>query len=199
MERQTRCGKLAVFQLHCEARSSPTIRHGEKTNKRRTFGREQGQRGHGKLGDLSHMTKVIISLAASCALATPVACGSSSEGGSGDSGGTQRGASDSGGSDGGGSDGGVTLAGQGVCKSAADCADSGAGAICCLGSSFTAVCVPRRCPLTSFGSYQLCASAAECTMIGQTNCGPFMGSYAGLVVCGKPPAEGGTVEDAGVM
>jgi hypothetical protein len=93
------------------------------------------------------------------------------------------------------SDGAVVVGG--VCKSAADCADSGARAICCLGSSFESICSVGGCPLTSFGSYQLCASAAECAYPGQTYCGPFMGAVAGLVVCSTPPPDAGTLGDGG--
>jgi hypothetical protein len=93
------------------------------------------------------------------------------------------------------SDGSIVVGG--VCKSAADCVDSGARAICCLGSSFEAVCALGGCALTSFGSYQLCASAAECIYPGQTYCGPFMGAVPGLVVCSVPPPDAGSVEDGG--
>jgi hypothetical protein len=132
-------------------------------------------------------------LVASCGLVTGLACESAGgpgssleEGGDGEavaSAGPDGGGNDS---DGESSEATGTLAGSGVCRSKADCADSGAGLICCLGSSFTSVCV-RFCPFTSFGSYQLCASAAECARPGQTYCGPFRGTWAGLMVCGQPP------------
>jgi hypothetical protein len=187
------------------------------------------------------MKNLAIGFVASSALATVIACGSSSGGGSGSGGSSSTGASsgragdaaaaemeatdarptDSAASadgtgdhatldahtgeteaeaeaddnDGESSDGAVVVGG--VCKSAADCADSGARAICCLGSSFESICSVGGCPLTSFGSYQLCASAAECAYPGQTYCGPFMGAVAGLVVCSTPPPDAGTVGDGG--
>jgi hypothetical protein len=177
-----------------------------------------------------NMKNLAIVLVASSALATVIACGSSS-GGSGSAGASSGKAGDAAGEatdarpadsaasgDAAGdhpgidahtgeaeaeadengsesSDGAIVVGG--VCKSAADCVDSGARAICCLGSSFESVCSLGGCALTSFGSYQLCASAAECIYPGQTYCGPFMGAVPGLVVCSVPPPDAGSVEDGG--
>jgi hypothetical protein len=144
-----------------------------------------------------------------------VTCGSSGGNGrngvsgesSGDGGGGGRDGEDGGGSGGssddsggGGSSGGAGDSGflLGACASAADCVDSGVGAICCLNSSFRAVCQMRPCPFTSFGVRQLCASSAECTSYGLTSCGPIGGSSTSpILVCGPPVPDAGNAEDSG--
>jgi hypothetical protein len=157
------------------------------------------------------MKNTTTSLAASGALIAVVACGSSGggpagsgqsgasgDGGSGDGGRSNGISDDSGG--GGGSSGGTGDSGFlfGDCASAADCVDSGVGAICCLNSSFRAVCQMRPCPFTSFGIRQLCASSAECTSFGLTSCYPIAGSTTSpLLVCGPPLPDAGTAEDSG--
>jgi hypothetical protein len=154
------------------------------------------------------MKNMTTSLATSGALIAAVACGSSGGGhaGSGQSGASGDGGSgDAGGNNGIGdvSEGGGGSIGDsgflfGACASAADCVDSGVGAICCLNSSFRAVCQRRPCPFTSFGIRQLCASSAECTSFGLTSCYPIAGSSTSqLLVCGPPLPDAGTAEDSG--
>jgi hypothetical protein len=156
------------------------------------------------------MKNVDALLAASCAL-TAVACESSGSGhaisGSSSEGGVESGViedsggdSDSGDDSGGGSSDSGSRFLLGACASAADCTDGGSGTICCLSSSFRAVCQRRPCPFASFGSYQLCDSSAECTGRGQTSCVPISSggsSNPAILVCGVPPADASSVEDSG--
>jgi hypothetical protein len=162
------------------------------------------------------MKNITILLGVSAACTLMVACGSSSSGngaGSGNSTGSGSGSSESGSTSTSGSTSGAgTSSGNPIlidsgspmfnldaaiaCMSAAQCPQT--GQICCLngttGSGMLTVCqaAGMTCPSTLVGTYQLCASAAECTTPGMTECAePMVAGFTipGIgMVCQAPAA-----------
>ncbi|HZU81693.1 MAG TPA: hypothetical protein VE987_02200 [Polyangiaceae bacterium] len=122
----------------------------------------------------------ILFLMASCSVAAALSCSSNEQGGGdggaadgtagGSSGSSGGGASSSGGTQadagdaGGLFDGGFDAAAV-MCRNTADCADSGANAVCCgAAASIASMCQAGPCPVGLLGrGVQLCATSAECT------------------------------------